>query len=171
VAHTFNPSTREAEVGGFLSLRPAWSTRWVPGHSGLHREILSQKTKQTNKQKKPKNTLRWTINEINICLWNGRKLNYFFVITNWVCMRKNPIAYHLDTYFLYFHSNLQMKRLLIQSLVSNNNNVNNNNGKTAQQLRIYFWFYYYFIAIVVKNVHLRVAQAPERWRRKGKERS
>jgi hypothetical protein len=26
VAHTFNPSTREAEAGGFLSLRPAWST-------------------------------------------------------------------------------------------------------------------------------------------------
>jgi hypothetical protein len=22
----FNPSTREAEAGGFLSLRPAWST-------------------------------------------------------------------------------------------------------------------------------------------------
>jgi hypothetical protein len=27
VAHTFNPSTREAEAGGFLSLRPAWSTK------------------------------------------------------------------------------------------------------------------------------------------------
>jgi hypothetical protein len=26
VVHTFNPSTREAEAGGFLSLRPAWST-------------------------------------------------------------------------------------------------------------------------------------------------
>jgi hypothetical protein len=26
VAHTFNPSTREAEAGGFLSSRPAWST-------------------------------------------------------------------------------------------------------------------------------------------------
>ena len=26
VAHTFNPSTQEAEAGGFLSLRPAWST-------------------------------------------------------------------------------------------------------------------------------------------------
>ena len=27
VAHAFNPSTREAEVGGSLSLRPAWSTK------------------------------------------------------------------------------------------------------------------------------------------------
>jgi hypothetical protein len=26
VAHTFNPSTWEAEAGEFLSLRPAWST-------------------------------------------------------------------------------------------------------------------------------------------------
>jgi hypothetical protein len=27
VAHVFNPSTREAGAGGFLSLRPAWSTK------------------------------------------------------------------------------------------------------------------------------------------------
>jgi hypothetical protein len=27
VAHTFNSSTREAEAGGFLSSRPAWSTK------------------------------------------------------------------------------------------------------------------------------------------------
>jgi hypothetical protein len=26
VVHTLNPSTREAEAGRFLSLRPAWST-------------------------------------------------------------------------------------------------------------------------------------------------
>jgi hypothetical protein len=26
VAHTFNPRTQEAEAGGFLSSRPAWST-------------------------------------------------------------------------------------------------------------------------------------------------
>jgi hypothetical protein len=54
VAHAFNPSTGEAEAGGFLSSRPAWSTKWVPGQPGLHRETLSQKTKQkkTNKQTK-----------------------------------------------------------------------------------------------------------------------
>jgi hypothetical protein len=49
VAHAFNPSTLEAEAGGFLSLRPAWSTEWVPEQPELHRETLSQ-TKQ-NKQK------------------------------------------------------------------------------------------------------------------------
>ena len=27
VMHAFNPSTWEAEAGGFLSLRPAWSTK------------------------------------------------------------------------------------------------------------------------------------------------
>ena len=51
VAHAFNPSTWEAEAVGFLCSRPAWSTEWVPGQPGLHRETLSQKTnKQTNKQ-------------------------------------------------------------------------------------------------------------------------
>jgi hypothetical protein len=27
VAHAFNPSIQEAEAGGFLSSRPAWSTK------------------------------------------------------------------------------------------------------------------------------------------------
>jgi MHC class I antigen len=27
VVHAFNPSTWEAEAGGFLSSRPAWSTK------------------------------------------------------------------------------------------------------------------------------------------------
>jgi hypothetical protein len=46
VAHACNPSTREAEAGGFLSSRPAWSTERVPGQPGLHRETLSQKTQK-----------------------------------------------------------------------------------------------------------------------------
>jgi hypothetical protein len=55
VAQAFNPSTWEAEAGEFLSSRPAWSTEWVPGQPGLHRETLSRKKKtkkQTNKQKR-----------------------------------------------------------------------------------------------------------------------
>jgi hypothetical protein len=40
VAHAFNPSTWEAEAVGFLSSRPAWSTKWVPGQLGLYRETL-----------------------------------------------------------------------------------------------------------------------------------
>jgi hypothetical protein len=41
VAHAFNPSTWEAEAGGFLSSRPAYSTEGVPGQPGLYRETLS----------------------------------------------------------------------------------------------------------------------------------
>ena len=47
----FNPSTRESEAGRFLSLRRAWSTKWVPGQPGLYRETLSRKTTTTTKQK------------------------------------------------------------------------------------------------------------------------
>jgi hypothetical protein len=46
MVHAFNPSTWEAEAGGFLSSRPAWSTECVPGQPGLHRETLSQKKKK-----------------------------------------------------------------------------------------------------------------------------
>jgi uncharacterized protein involved in tolerance to divalent cations len=51
VAQDFNPSIQEAEAGGFLSSRPAWSTKWVPGQPGLYRETLCRKTK-TNKTNK-----------------------------------------------------------------------------------------------------------------------
>jgi hypothetical protein len=51
VAHAFNPSTQEAEAGGFLSSRPAWST---PGQPGLHRKTLSRKTKTKTKTNQTK---------------------------------------------------------------------------------------------------------------------
>jgi hypothetical protein len=50
VAHAFNPNTWEAVAGGFLSLRPAWSTEGVPEPPGLHRETLSQKKKKKGKK-------------------------------------------------------------------------------------------------------------------------
>jgi hypothetical protein len=59
VAHAFNPNTWEAEAGRFLSLRPAWSTEWVPRQPGLYRKTLSQKTKQNKtKQNKTKQNQR-----------------------------------------------------------------------------------------------------------------
>ena len=54
VAYTFNPSTQEAEAGGFLSSRPAWSTEWVPGQPGLYRETLSRNKTKQNKTKQTK---------------------------------------------------------------------------------------------------------------------
>ena len=49
--HTpLTPSAWEAEASRSLSSRPAWSTKWIPGQPGLHRETLSRKTKQ-NKEK------------------------------------------------------------------------------------------------------------------------
>jgi hypothetical protein len=46
----FNHNTQEAEAGGSLSLRTAWSTEWVPGELVLHRETLSLKKQQKSKQ-------------------------------------------------------------------------------------------------------------------------
>jgi transcription elongation factor GreA-like protein len=60
VAHAFNSSTWEAEAGEFLTLRPAWSTEWVPGQPKLLRETLSQKIQkqqQKNKQTKTRENL------------------------------------------------------------------------------------------------------------------
>jgi hypothetical protein len=69
VVHAFNPSTweaeseaeAEAEAGGFLSSRPAWSTKWVPVQPGLQRNPVSKnqkpnKTKQKNNPKKQTTT-------------------------------------------------------------------------------------------------------------------
>jgi hypothetical protein len=43
VAHAFNPSTLEAEAGGSLSSRPAWSPELVLVQPGLLRETMSPK--------------------------------------------------------------------------------------------------------------------------------
>ena len=53
MAHTFNPSTQEAEAGRALSSRPACSTEQVSGQPGLQRcSVLKNKktSKHTNKQ-------------------------------------------------------------------------------------------------------------------------
>jgi hypothetical protein len=46
VAHAFNPSTWEAEAGGFLTSKPAWSTKFVPGQPELYRENLPRGEKK-----------------------------------------------------------------------------------------------------------------------------
>jgi hypothetical protein len=51
VAHAFNPSTWEAEAGGFLSSRPAWSIEWVPEPRATQRNPVSKKKKKKEKRK------------------------------------------------------------------------------------------------------------------------
>jgi hypothetical protein len=76
VAHAFNPSPREAEAGGFLSSRPAWSTKWVPGQSGLYRETLSRKTK-TNQPNKQRGWTWWCTPLIPALRVRGRQISEF----------------------------------------------------------------------------------------------
>jgi hypothetical protein len=68
VAHAFNPRTREAEAGRFLSSRPDWSTEWVPGKPGLYRETLSQKKNNQKNVWKHKNQ------NTDTCYKVGKKL-------------------------------------------------------------------------------------------------
>jgi hypothetical protein len=58
VAHAFNLSTQEAEAGKSLNWRIAWFPQLVPGQSGLHRRIMSQKQTIAKKKRKEKNERR-----------------------------------------------------------------------------------------------------------------
>lgn len=49
MAHTCNPSTHEAEAGGFLNSELAWTTQQVPGWPGLHTIPMGSKRKDVNK--------------------------------------------------------------------------------------------------------------------------
>jgi hypothetical protein len=77
VAHAFNPSTWEAEVGQFLSSRSAWSTEFVPGQPGLYRETVPGKTKnkQNNNNKQKTKTNKQRKKQINIKLTIYYKLS------------------------------------------------------------------------------------------------
>jgi hypothetical protein len=54
-AHAFNPSTQEAEAGGFLSSRPAWSRVSSRTVRAIQRNPVSKnKNKNKNKKKRKK---------------------------------------------------------------------------------------------------------------------
>jgi hypothetical protein len=58
VVHAFNPSTREAEAGGFLSSRPAWSRVSSRTARAIQRNPVSKKqTNKTNQPNKQKPTM------------------------------------------------------------------------------------------------------------------
>jgi hypothetical protein len=46
VAHTFNPRTWEAEAGGFLSSRPAWSTEFQDSQGYTEKPCLEKNQKK-----------------------------------------------------------------------------------------------------------------------------
>jgi hypothetical protein len=46
VAHAFNPSTQEAEAGGFLSSRPAWSTEFQDNQGYTEKPCLENQKKK-----------------------------------------------------------------------------------------------------------------------------
>jgi hypothetical protein len=89
VARAFNPSKRQRgrgaegqrgrqrgkergrDAGGFLSSSPAWSTKWVPGQPGLHRETLSWKTKKKKKKKKKSNRTKLKEHESLVAMWSS----------------------------------------------------------------------------------------------------
>jgi hypothetical protein len=72
VAHSFNPSTLEAETGRFLSSRSAWSTEWVPRQPGLQRNPVLENKKQnqqTNKNKKQPPPSKSMFCLVLFCFW------------------------------------------------------------------------------------------------------
>ena len=100
VAHAFYPSTQEAEAGGFLSLRPAWSTKWVPRQPGLYRETLSSKTKKKKKKKKKRKRKKESKQaSIFLVLWHE-------VVDNWSGQRLWYL-FHLSTHHGWFCSSIK----------------------------------------------------------------
>jgi hypothetical protein len=86
VAHTLNPSILEAEAGRFLSSRPAWSTKWIPGQPGLYRETLSQnKTRQDKNNNNNKTNIRpgMVARAINPSTWEAEADGFLSWRTAW----------------------------------------------------------------------------------------
>ena len=71
VAHAFDHSTREAEVGGKTSEFRASLVYKVPGQPGIHRETLFQETKTNKQTNKPKiiTTIITTATTTIIIIW------------------------------------------------------------------------------------------------------
>jgi hypothetical protein len=80
VAHAFNPSTWESEAGGFLNLRPDWSTEWVPGQLRLYWENLSQRNCLIWSFSKYWVFLYATVSFLNVLMFTSFS-NFFFPIS------------------------------------------------------------------------------------------
>jgi hypothetical protein len=76
-------------------LRPAWSTKWVPGQPGLQRETLSQKTnKQTNKKNK-----HWEFISNFVIIWREKDTTNHSFSTLFSSV-SFPLLFHRSSYSL-----------------------------------------------------------------------
>ena len=117
VAHAFNPSTWEAEAGVFQSLRPAWSTEWVPGQPGLHRETLSRKTKQNktknkNKQKKKKMKKTPHMKWVYLFIYFTQRIEYWVNTWYWSIFE----IFKVDQYFGFMIIMINAKKAALKKL-------------------------------------------------------
>ena len=62
----------------YMSSRPAWSTHWVPGQPGLHRETPSQE-KQNKTRQKAKTKIRFSPEEE----FFGQKIETTVMFESW----------------------------------------------------------------------------------------
>jgi hypothetical protein len=70
VAHTFNPSTWEAEAGGFLSSRTAWSTKVsFRTARAIQRNPVSKNKNKNKKKKKEKKSLQQPPKSVSTALY------------------------------------------------------------------------------------------------------
>jgi hypothetical protein len=94
VVHSFNPSTREAEAGRFLSLRPARAT--------LRNPVWKKQTKQKKKKKK-KNQIKappWTLDVSN----HKIVLNYILCVCVCVCVYTHTCIHTYTYIYMYTHT-------------------------------------------------------------------
>jgi hypothetical protein len=70
VAHTFNPSTWEAEAGGFLSSRTARATQRNPVSKNKKQNKTKQKQKKKKRKKKKRNShnIKPTLIYFDVCI-------------------------------------------------------------------------------------------------------
>jgi hypothetical protein len=80
VAHTFNPSTWEAEAGGFLSLRPAGLQSEFQDSQGYTEKPCPIKTKQNKNQPTNQTRVNWRVVYQKLSEWRNRTLD---ILNNW----------------------------------------------------------------------------------------
>ena len=71
VVHAFNPSTQKEEAGGYLSLRPAWSTRASArtARTVRQRNPVPETNKQTKKSKTKQTTKKHHFSNFYTVIW------------------------------------------------------------------------------------------------------